>query len=113
MTTKVQQKVPSTLPLGETGTDEFYFCGQSLYHNRKHYGPFNFPSLDNLSNGQSIGLQISERGQLNLFVDGKFVDTMASGLPIYTPFYGVVDVNGNCFKVKSETLCGEFSLCQS
>ena len=44
---------------------------------------------------------------MNIFFNGKFSETIASGLPTDTHLYGAVDVLGLCCKIKSELLSGE------
>ena len=42
-----------------------------------------------------------------MFFNGKFSETIASGLPTNKHLYGAVHVHGICSKIKSELLSGE------
>ena len=95
------------LPLSEAGSDEWYYLGQSLYHNRKRTDFPHLPSLDDLRTGERVAIQILDTGKMNIFLNGKFAETIASDLPTDTHLYGAVDVRSRCCKIKSELLSGE------
>ena len=91
----------------EASSDQWYYYGQTLYHNRSKKGFSDLPSLAKLKTQQRVGIQITRDGSLNLFLDGQFLKTVATGLPVKQAMFGVVDVRGSCTKIKSETLTGE------
>ena len=107
VTATLPHQVPRYLPLSGAGSDEWYYQGQSLYHNRKQTGFPHLPSTDRLRTGELVGMQISDTGKMNIFLNGKFSETIASDLPTDTHLYGAVDVCGRCSKIKSELLSGE------
>ena len=107
VTATLPDRVPRYLPLGEAGSDEWYYRGQSLYHNRKQTDFPHLPSTRGLRTGERVGIQISDTGKMNIFFNGKFAETIASDLPTDTHLYGAVDVWGDCSKIKSELLSGE------
>ena len=110
MTATLPHSVPHYLPLTEAGSDEWYYYDNSLYHNKSSTEFPNMPSLNDLSIHQSVGLQISTDGQLNLFFNGKHMDCVATGLPVNKPLWGAVDVYASCTKIKSEMLSGELNI---
>ena len=107
MTTTLPDNVPSYLLGSDTGPDQWYYSDQSLYHNRKETRFPDLPSLNELKTQQRVGIQITENGELNIFIDGNYMKTVATGLPVHQAIFGVVDVIGNCTKIKSEILSGE------
>ena len=108
MTTTLPDNVPSYLyGLYDAGPDQWYYDEQSLWHNRKETKFRDLPSLSDLRTQQRVGIQITENGDLNLFIDGNFTKTVAAGLPVHQAIFGVVDVHGKCAKIKSEILSGE------
>ena len=107
VTATLPDQVPGYLPLHGAGSDEWYYSGQSLVHNRK-LTPFpHLPSTNHLKTGERVAIQITDTGKMNIFFNGKFAETIASGLPTDTHLYGAVDVCGRCSKIKSELLSGE------
>ena len=98
------------LPITRAGSDEWYYCGNRLYHNQSSTEFPNIPSLHNLSIQQNIGVQISSNGQLHLFIDGKHMDCVATDLPVNKPLWGAVAVSWSCAKIKSEMLSGELDI---
>ena len=106
MTTTLPDNVPSFLNGSGAGPDQWYYSGQSLYHNRKETRFPDLPSLNELRTQQRVGIQITENGELNIFIDGNYKKTVA-GLPVHQAIFGVVDVYGNCTKIKSDILSGE------
>ena len=103
MTTTLPDNVPSVLYAPDAGPDQWYYNGQSLCHNRKQTI---FPDLP-LKTQQRVGIQITENGELNIFIDGNYKKTVATGLPVHQAIFGVVDVGYKCTKIKSEILSGE------
>ena len=99
--------VPDVLPTTEAGSDEWYYDGNRLYHNRSSTEFPNIPPLHNVSTCQKVGLQISTNGQLHLFIDEQHMECIATGLPVNKPLWGAVNVFGDCTKIKSEMLSGK------
>ena len=108
VTATLPDQVPCYLPpLSGTGSDEWYYEGRSLYHNRKQTDFPHLPSTRGLITGERVAIQITDTGKMNIFFNGKFAETIASDLPTDTRLYGAVDVYGDCSKIKSELLSGE------
>ena len=107
MTTTLPDNVPSFLFGSDTGPDQWYYIRQSLCHNSKGTKFPDLLSLHKLRTQQRVGIQITENGELNIFIDGNYMKTVATGLPVHQAIFGVVDVNGNCTKIKSDILSGE------
>ena len=107
VTTTLPDSVPYELPLSRAGGHEWNYCNTSLFHNGSYSEFPHLPSLDNLTTNQSVGLLVTTNGQLHLYLDGRHVQEVATGLPVTTPLWGAVDVFGNCTKIKSEILSGE------
>ena len=103
--------LPDSIPLflhgTNSGPNEWNYGAQSLWHNRSSTEFPHLPSLSDLSTNQTVGLLISTSGDLHLYLDGHHSQCIATGLPANTPLYGVVDVYGNCTKIKSDILSGE------
>ena len=110
VTATLPHSVPLYLPLRGAGSDEWHYWGKSLYHNKSSTKFPNIPSLNDLSIRQSVGLQISTNGKFHLFINGKHMDCVATGLPVNKPLWGAVDVRGRCTKIKSEMLSGELDI---
>ena len=91
----------------DAGPDQWYYYDQSLYHNRKETKFPDLPSLNELRTQERVGIQITENGELNIFIDGNFMKTVATGLPVHQVIFGVVDVCSKCTRIKSEILSGE------
>ena len=64
MTTTLPDNVPSILYGSDAGPDQWYYIGQSLYHNRKQTKFPDLPSLNELRTQQRVGIQITENGEL-------------------------------------------------
>ena len=107
MTTTLPDNVPSYLYGPDAGPNQWYYNGKILWHNRKETVFPDLPSLDDLKTQQRVGIQITENGELNIFIDGNYMKTVATGLPVHQAIFGVVDVGGNCTKIKSDILSGE------
>ena len=107
MTTTLPDNVPSFLRVADAGPDQWYFYRQSLHHNRKETEFPDLPFLNELRTQQRVGIQITENGELNIFIDGNYKKTVATGLPVHQAILGVVDVDYKCTKIKSEILSGE------
>ena len=107
VTATLPDQVPHYLPLSEAGSDEWYYEGQSLHQNRKETDFPHLPSTHGLRTEERVAIQITDTGKMNIFFNGKFSETIASGLPTDTHLYGAVDVCYHCSKIKSELLSGE------
>ena len=108
VTATLPDQVPHyLLSYSEAGSNEWYYRDQSLYHNRKQTGFRHLPSTHDLKTGERVAIHISDTGKMNIFFNGKFAETIASGLPTDTHLYGAVDVCWDCSKIKSELLSGE------
>ena len=90
------------------GPHEWICDHDSIYHNGEngHKIP-NLPCLDRLSPGQTVGLQVTSKGELNLYLDNECYFAIATGLPVDIPLCGVADVYGWCTKIKSEIMSGK------
>ena len=107
MTTTLPDNVPSALYGSDAGPDQWYYIHQSLYHNRKQTIFPDLPRLSDLRTQQRVGIQVTENGELNIFIDGNYMKTVATGLPVHQAIFGVVNVSYDCAKIKSEILSGE------
>ena len=107
MTTTLPDNVPSFLYGHDAGPDQWYYDGKILNHNRKQTKFPDLPFLYELKTQQRVGIQITENGELNLFIDGNYKKTVATGLPVHRAIFGVVNVGDKCTKIKSEILSGE------
>ena len=107
VTTTLPDSVPDYLPISGTGVHEWNYRHRTLYHNGSRSEFPHLPSLDDLTTNQSVGLLVTTNGQLHLYLDGRHVQEVATGLPVMTPLWGAVDVFGICTKIKSEILSGE------
>ena len=107
MTTALPDNVPSYLSGSSAGPDQWYYINQSLYHNRKETIFPDLPHLYDLRTQQRVGIQITENGELNIFIDGNYKKTVATGLSVHQAIFGVVSVGDDCTKIKSEILSGE------
>ena len=107
VTTTVPDEVPYYLPDYGASNNEWYYWGNTLYHNHSHTNYSHLPSLDDFEVGNKIGLLLLPNGELHLFLDGKNSAQLATGLPVHKSLFGVVDVIGRCTKIKSEILSGE------
>ena len=99
MTTTLPDNVPSYLYGPDAGPDQWY--------NRKGTTFPDIPYLHKLRTQQRVGIQITENGELNIFIDGNYMKTVATGLPVHQAIFGVVDVSSKCTEIKSEILSGE------
>ena len=77
MTTTLPDNVPSYLNGPDAGPDQWYYFDQSLWHNRKGTRFPDLPSLSELRTQQRVGIQITENGNLNIFIDGNYMKTVA------------------------------------
>ena len=107
VTTTLPDRVPDALPRSGAGPHEWTYDDQSLFHDRSETNFPHLPSLHELSTHQTVGLLISNNGQLHMYIDGRHLECIASGLPVNKPLFGAVNVHGNCTKIKSEFLSGE------
>ena len=112
MTTTVPDKVPYSLPTDEddaiiASNNEWYYEGNTLYHNYSSNNYAHLPSLDDFKVGNNVGFLLLPNGELHLFLDGKHSAKVATGLPVHKSLFGAVDVYGICTKIKSEMMSGE------
>ena len=107
VTTTVPDEVPDELPWYKTSNNEWYYWGNTLYHNHSRTNYSHLPSLDDFGVGNKIGLLLLPNGELHLFLDGKNSAQLATGLPVHKFLFGAVDVIGRFTKIKSEILSGE------
>ena len=107
MTTSVPYDVPHSLPSGGDSNNEWYYEGNTVYHNHSSTKYSHLPRVRDLKVGNKIGLLLLPNGKLYLFIDGKHSAEVATGLPIHKSLFGAVDVYGRCTKIKSEILSGE------
>ena len=105
VTTTLPDSVPVILPLNRG--HEWIYWDRSLWHNGSYSDFPHLPSLNDLTTNQSVGLLVTTNGQLHLYLDGRHVQEVATGLPVTTPLWGAVDVYGDYTKIKSEILSGE------
>ena len=106
VTTTVPDEVPSVLPLSGASNNEWYYSGNTLYHNHSSTDYSHLPSLHHFEVGNKIGLLLLPNGELYLFLDGKNSAQLATGLPIHKSLFGTVDVYQRYTKIKSEILSG-------
>ena len=108
VTTAVPDEVPDYLPpLSGASNNEWYYYGNTLYHDNSNTYYSDLPSLDDFEVGNKIGLLLLPNGELYLFLDGKNSAQLATGLPVHKSLFGTVDLYGRCTKIKSEILSGE------
>ena len=107
VTTSVPDEVSDELPLIGASHNEWYYCGNHLYHNRLSTNYSHLPSHVNFEVGNKIRLLLLPNGELHLFLDGKNSAQLATGLPVHKSLLGAVDVYSRCTKIKSEILSGE------
>ena len=91
--------------LPPSGPCDWKYTGSTIWHNNEP--TTELPNLEELETETSVGILISGDGSLHLYIDGRYIKCVASDIPVATPLWGAVDVFGNCFKVKSELLCGK------
>ena len=107
MTTVVPDKVPYGLPLNSASNDEWYYYGNTLFHNHSNTEYYHLESLHDFEVGNKVGLMLLPNGELYLFLDGKKSVKVATGLPVQKSLFGAVDAFCRCSKIKSELLSGE------
>ena len=107
VTTTVPDEVPDYLPLNGASNNEWYYYGNTLYHNHSSTDYSHLPSLHDFNVGNKVGLLLLPNGELHLFLDGKNSAQLATGLPVHKSLFGAVDVYARCTKIKSEILSGE------
>ena len=107
VTTTVPDEVPRLLPLSDASKNEWYYWGDTLYHNHSSANYSYLPSLHDFKVGNKVGLLLLPNGELHLFLDEKNSAKVATGLPVHKSLFGAVDVRDRCTKIKSEILSGE------
>ena len=61
------------VPISDVGPHEWNCAGAVIYHSKQLNSSEHFPTLDDLTPGQSVGLLVTPNGQLHLFLDGNIV----------------------------------------
>ena len=111
MTTTVPDKPPQelrySLPIYGASNNEWYYSGNTLYHNHSSTDYSHLPSLDDFKVDNKVGLLLLPNGELHLFLDEKHSAKVATGLPVHKSLFGAVDVYARCTEIKSEVLSGE------
>ena len=107
MTTTVPDEVPDSLPTDGASSNEWYYSGNTLYHNHSSTGYSHLQSLHDFKVGNNVGLLLLPNGELHLFLDGKNSTQLATGLAVHKSLFGAVDVRWRSTKIKSEILSGE------
>ena len=108
MTATLPDEVPSDIHGWYTGPQDWYYMWVRIWNNGKKCTP-ELPNINNINTNQTIGLLISNDTKLHIYLDGHHITTV-SGLPVDSHLWGAVDVCGNCTKIKSELLSGEFEV---
>ena len=67
------------------------------------------PNISDLKAQQTVGLLLSEEGNLHVYLNGRYVQSAASGLPVDQPLWGAVDLFDRCTKIRSELLTSELN----
>lgn len=65
----------------------------------------NLPLLWHTGINKSLCLLTTSHGDLHIYLDGRYIKKLESGLPVDKPLWGAVDVSSRCIRVKSELLC--------
>ena len=111
VTSALPESVPHTLHRYtgyQASSNEWLYRGNLLFHNKTATDFPHLPSLDDRPPvGFSVGLLIDNTGALHIFSNGTSSKRLTTGLPINKRIWGVVDVYGNCSKIKSEMLSGK------
>ena len=112
VTSALPESAPSTLHpiyrVYRASSNEWIYSGNQLHHNETATDFPHLPSLDDRPQvGFSVGLLIDNTGALHIFFNGTSSERLATGLPINKRLWGVVDVCGDCSKIKSEMLSGK------
>ena len=106
MTTTLPDKVPYILSVDTASDQEWYYWGNTFYHDYVCTDYFHLPSLHESKVGNKVGILITANEQLHLFLNGKNAAELATGLPVHKSLFGVIHVFGRCSKIKSEILSG-------
>ena len=77
VTATLPDKVPYSLPLSDSGPQEWNYGVTALVHNRSLLCS-DLPDLDTLSPDQTVGLLLTASGDLHVFLDGRHVKKVAS-----------------------------------
>ena len=109
LTSEIPNEVPYSMYGYDVGLHEWVYKDKHIYHNEESKRFPDLPLLDGLTPGQSVGLLITLKGQLYLYLDGEHCCEIAIGLPVNTPLWGVADVYGPCTKINSAIMSGESS----
>ena len=106
VTATLPNLVPSVLSLDNSGPHEWNYVYLSLWHNRMTIST-DLPNLNDLKPHQSVGLLMTTAGDLHVYHNGRHTKKVATNLPVNRHLWGVVDIYGDCIKIKSELLSGE------
>ena len=111
VTSALPESVPYSLhPYREyqASSKEWLYRDNQLLHNETATDFPHLPSLDDDPPvGFRVGLLIDNTGALHIFFNGTSSEKLVAGLPINKRLWGIVDVRGNCNKIKSEMLSGK------
>ena len=104
--------MPAELYCASAGPNDWIIEDHSIYHNtRERLGRGRMipglPYLYDLTPGQSVGVTVTPKSKLHIFFNGIHLGQIGNDIPVDTPIWGVVDIYGDCTKVKSEILSGE------
>ncbi|XP_022100637.1 neuralized-like protein 4 isoform X3 [Acanthaster planci] len=75
--------------------------GDAVFHNSNKVRTFNGPNLDQLKEGDTLGVLVDAQGQLHLYVYGRDHGVIAEHIP--NPCYPLVDLYGQCKEVSIVT----------
>ena len=104
--------MPEGLYGDSAGPNDWIIDIQSIYHNAQgRYGRGRMipglPNLNDLTYGQSVGVAVTPKVELHIFINGKHIRQIVNDIPVDTPIWGVADIFGQCTKIKSEILSGK------
>ena len=104
VTASLPHEVPPSL---KSTAHNWIYRGTSLWHDRQVVSDA-LPKISDLNTGQSVGLQLTLDGQLHIYINGRYRECGASGLPVHKPLWGALNVFARCIKIKSELLDGRW-----
>ena len=104
VTASLPHEVP---PYLESTAHNWIYRDTSLWHDGQVVRAA-LPNISGLNTGQSVGLQLTLDGQLHIYINGRYRECGASGLPVHKPLWGALDVFARCIKIKSELLYGRW-----
>ena len=113
VTSDLPDRVPYSFYYNDVGppysvsSSEWIYKGSEILHNGRSTYVHVLSHLLSLSRGDTVGLLITSTGSLHVYIGGRHVACVATGLPVNKPMWGVADVYGRCSKIKSEMLSGK------